>query len=171
MKKCTLSLGRPSFVERTRLPMLIYNLNEIIIKISQIFLFYLAKMILSSLEEQISQNSREYSEKEEQGRETSPTRCSKIQAMVIKTVCNSCRNRWRDWKTPNYVAIRCTHMITRGEKTHVFDKWYWTHWLAFITRKKNKGSLKKKISGKNKDLNVKTTKVLNENKDIFVILK
>lgn len=77
MKKWTLSLGRPNLVERTRLPMLIYNLNEII-KISQIFLFYLAKMILSSLEEQISQNSREYSEKEEQGRDTSPTRCSRI---------------------------------------------------------------------------------------------
>lgn len=35
-------------------------------------------MFINSLEEQTFQNSREYSEKEEQGRETSPTRCSKI---------------------------------------------------------------------------------------------
>ena len=40
--------------------------------------FYLDKMFINSLEEQTFQNSREYSEKEEQGRETSPTRCSKI---------------------------------------------------------------------------------------------
>lgn len=70
-------IGRLSIVKRMRIPTLIYKLNEIIIKIS-VFIFLPCKMFLNSLEEQIFQNSCKYSEKEEQGRETSPTRCSKI---------------------------------------------------------------------------------------------
>ena len=45
-----------------------WNCNKNLTKI-WVFFFFLEQMILSSLEEQISQNSRECSEKEEQGRE------------------------------------------------------------------------------------------------------
>lgn len=80
MKKYTLFLARKTLIiKRIRNPILISKWNETRIKISQgFFFFYLDKMILSSLEEQISQNSREYSEKEEHGKQTSPTRCSKV---------------------------------------------------------------------------------------------
>lgn len=79
MKKNTLFQDRKSQnCQENKNPVLIYKLNETVIKISQRSFFYLGKMILSSLEEQISQNSHEYSEKEKQGRETSPKRCSKI---------------------------------------------------------------------------------------------
>lgn len=64
------------------------------------------------------------------------------------------------------MAIWCTHTITQGEETCAFDKWYCTKLIHIYNQKKNEGSLKKTISGKNKDLNVKTkpTKVLNEKK-------
>lgn len=94
MKKNTLFQDRKSQnCQENKNPVLIYKLNETVIKISQRSFFYLGKMILSSLEEQISQNSHEYSEKEKQEERRALKDAQRYMAMVFKTVWNFHRNR------------------------------------------------------------------------------